>query len=426
MPNMKLPSGASVAIIGAGIIGVSSAYALVRRGYEVTVYDPEPPGEAGSSRANAGHIAASDIYPLSSPGIHWKALKILMNQDGALKIPLGDAVAQLPWFWRFWRTSQPKQFEAATNALSYLCSRALTDTKAMFDAAGMADMLTQNGCAFLYDTEKSLNASKSGWAGKHAAGFTSESIDANKIAQDIPDIANQFRYGVLSHQWAKVREPLDSVRGLAKAAESKGVRFVKARVDSFSSTTSPNKDVVKLEINNGLYQHDAVIVAAGIGSTVFAKSCGDFLPMAVERGYNLTAPTPDIELDLSLVFADRGVVATQLTSGLRIGGWAEYANSNRPPNKKYFNSIARISKDLFPKLNLGNASYWMGSRPSLPDSVPVISRSSNTNRVFYVCGHGHYGLTHAATSANILTDLIDGVSEVQKYSAYSITRFSSK
>jgi D-amino-acid dehydrogenase len=126
MSDQALPSGASIAVIGAGIVGVASACELARQGYEVVVYDPAPPGEAGPSRANAGHVAASDIYPLSTPGIHWKAMKMLLNRDGPLKIPLRDAVAQIPWFWRFWRTSQGKRFEAATSALSYLCSRTLT------------------------------------------------------------------------------------------------------------------------------------------------------------------------------------------------------------------------------------------------------------------------------------------------------------
>lgn len=420
MTSSALPSGASVAIIGAGIIGVTSAYVLARRGYEVTVYDPEPPGEAGPSRANAGHVGASDIYPLSSPGIHWKALKMLMSRDGALKIPLGDAVGQLPWFWRFWRTSQPAQFETATRALSYLCSRTLADTREIFDAAGISDLLIHNGCVFLYDSEQSLNASKPGWAGKHSAGFNSTELDARQIAGQVPAIGDQFHHGILSHQWAMVREPLDVVRGIATAAESKAVKFVKTRVNGFSVI----KATVKLETTHGSHQHDAVIIAAGVGSTQFAKSCGDFLPMASERGYNLTAPSPEVELNLPLVFADRGLVATQMTSGLRIGGWAEYANPDRPPNQDYFKSIARISRALFPNLNLDNASYWTGNRPSMPDSVPVISRSSGIDRVFYNCGHGHYGLTHAATSANILTDLIGNESELKKYDAYSIERFS--
>ena len=421
MSDQALPSGASIAVIGAGIVGVASAYELARQGYEVVVYDPAPAGEAGPSRANAGHVAASDIYPLSTPGIHWKAMKMLLNRDGPLKIPLRDAVAQIPWFWRFWRTSQGKRFEAATSALSYLCSRTLTDTGVMLDAAGMSDMLLHNGCAFLYDTDKSFKASRPAWAGKNARGFDSEEIDARWIAGNIPVVADRFGHGVLSHQWSMVREPLAVVRGLAKSAESNGVIFHRTRVNSLSQ----RQNMVKLETDKGRRQHDAVVVAAGVNSVGFARSCGDFLPMAAERGYNLTVPAPGIKLDLALVFADRGIVATHLESGLRIGGWAEYAHPNRPANQNYFNSMARISKELFPGLKLDHANFWMGNRPSLPDSVPVISRSASTNKVFYNCGHGHYGLTHAATSACILTDLVSDSSEDQKYRPYAITRFSN-
>ena len=101
MTNTAVPQGTSIAVIGAGIIGVASAYELARQGYEVTVYDPEPPGEAGASRANAGHIAASDIYPLSTPGIHWKALNMLSHRDSPLRVSMPDVIKQIPWFWRF-------------------------------------------------------------------------------------------------------------------------------------------------------------------------------------------------------------------------------------------------------------------------------------------------------------------------------------
>jgi len=146
--------------LGAGFQIGSSAYELARRGYEVVVYDPESPGEAGPSRANAGHRAASDIYPLSAPGIPWEALKMLTNRDGPLKIPIREAAAHIPWFWRFWRTSQGERFKTASRALTYLCSRTMADTGAMLGSAGMNDMLTHSGGAFIYDTGKSFIASK--------------------------------------------------------------------------------------------------------------------------------------------------------------------------------------------------------------------------------------------------------------------------
>ena len=419
MTAKAIPKAASIAVIGAGIIGVATACELTRRGYEVTVYDPSPPGEAGPSRANAGHIAASDIHPLSAPGIHWKALKMLMSRDGALKIPLRDAFAHIPWFWRFWRTSQGEHFQNATAALSYLCEHSLSDTSEMFQSAGISDMLENSGCAFLYDTQKSFIASKQNWVEKRVAGFDSEEMNSRQIAQDIPSIARHFHHAVLSHQWSMVNEPLEAVRGLVKSAEKNGAVFQHTAVEKLSQ---PGHSVT-LNTKTGNYHHDAAIVAAGVQSVRFAKFCGDFLPVVAERGYNLTIPRPGIKQDLPLVFADRGIVATHLASGLRIGGWAEYAQPHRPANQNYFKSIARIAAELFPGLNMDNATFWMGNRPSLPDSVPVISQSPHMPGVFYNCGHGHYGLTHAATSARILAELITNKSEDERYRQYSITRF---
>ncbi len=420
MHHQALPAGVSIAVIGAGIVGVASAYELARRGYEIVVYDPAPPGEAGPSRSNAGHVAASDIHPLSTPGIHWKALKMLINPDGALKIPLSDALKHIPWFWRFWRTSNGKHFEAASNALSYLCRNALTDTAAMLESAGMHNMLTANGGIFIYDTKQSFNAAKHSWANKSVHGFDSEEMDAKQISREISSINDKFRYAVRSQQWAQVQDPLDLVRGLARAAQSNGVVFHRNQVNSLSG--SP--DCVTLETSEGVSHYDAVVVAAGVNSVAFARSCGDTLPMVSERGYNLTVPAPEVELKLPLVFADRGIVATRLTSGFRIGGWAEYAHPNHPPNQNHFKSIARISSELFPGLKLDGADFWMGNRPSLPDSVPVISRSHHAHRVYYNCGHGHYGLTHAASSARLLSTLLTERECTREHAAYSIARFN--
>ncbi|MFT5663121.1 MAG: D-amino-acid dehydrogenase [Gammaproteobacteria bacterium] len=137
----------------------------------------------------------------------------------------------------------------------------------------------------------------------------------------------------------------------------------------------------------------------------------------------MTLPTPGEILERPLVFADRGIVATQLTSGLRIGGWAEYAPPHRPASKTHFKSIARISAELFPRANFEKAIFWMGSRPSMPDSVPVISKSATSMRIFYNCGHGHYGLSFAASSARIVSDMISGENVDNVYQHYSIQRF---
>lgn len=408
-----------MAIIGAGIVGVASACVLNRKGYEVTVFDPYFPGEGGSSKANAGHIGASDIFPLSTPGIHWKALKMLMDSDAPLKVPLKDFWPQIPWFWRFLLTSNENRFKKATDALSYLCYNSIRDTKELLEYSNIAQKLEQNGCAFIYDTKLSFNKSIKSWDERNSRGFSNEVINAKKIAQITPTINEKFKYAYLSHHWAKVSEPKDIVHGLAESAKMNGVYFHQERVNSVSEKLNS----ISINAEKGNSQYDAVVITAGINSVSLAKPLGDFLPMTAERGYNLTIPLSNIDIDIPIVFADRGIVATSLESGLRIGGWAEYADPSRPANPNYFNSIARISQDLFPGLSIENAKYWMGSRPSTPDSVPVISRSLKTDRVFYNTGHGHYGLTHAATSANLLYNLIEGEPNSTEIKAFSIDRF---
>ena len=419
MPKVQISPGSSVAIIGAGVVGMASACALNRKGYEVTVFDPYYPGEGGSSKANAGHIGASDIFPLSTPGIHWKALKMLMDSDAPLKVPLKDFWPQIPWFWRFLLTSNENRFKKATDALSYLCYNSIRDTKELLEYSNIAQKLEQNGCAFIYDTKLSFNKSIKSWDERNSRGFSNEVINAKKIAQITPTINEKFKYAYLSHHWAKVSEPKDIVHGLAESAKMNGVYFHQERVNSVSEKLNS----ISINAEKGNSQYDAVVITAGINSVSLAKPLGDFLPMTAERGYNLTIPLSNIDIDIPIVFADRGIVATSLESGLRIGGWAEYADPSRPANPNYFNSIARISQDLFPGLSIENAKYWMGSRPSTPDSVPVISRSLKTDRVFYNTGHGHYGLTHAATSANLLYNLIEGEPNSTEIKAFSIDRF---
>ena len=404
MSSNGIPLGSSIAVIGAGIVGVASACALMRQGYKVSIFDPSNPGKAGSSSANAGHIGASDIHPLSTPGIHWKALKMLMDTNAPLKIPLKEFWLQIPWFWRFWRTSHSKNFEAATKVLSYLCQSSIEDTRELFEYCNMSDMLDHKGCVFIYDTEDSFNRSQKSWTDKIYRGFNSEIMKLDQLNSNVPSISDKFEYAVLSHNWGQVSDPLEVVKSIANAAELGGVVFHQDRVNSITDKFNS----IELVTDKETAKFDAVIIASGIESVSFAKSCGDFLPMVAERGYNLTIPSANVKNKLPLVFADRGVVTTSLSSGFRIGGWAEYSNSKNKANQNHFKSIARISRELFPELNIDNAKYWMGSRPSTPDSVPVISCSQKMDRVFYNCGHGHYGLTHAASSAKILCKLLVG------------------
>lgn len=421
MDNTPLPVGAAIAIIGAGIVGVASALTLAQRGYGVTVFDPFAPGMGGPSRRNAGQIGASDIQPLSTAGIALSGLKLMTGKDSPLRIPGAEKIRLIPWFLQFLATSRGTRYTDACQAITYLSRGAYSDLNAMLDSIGIAHKANLDGAGFIYDSADSHAASQSNWDMKQAAGFGSKPLKRADIAQMLPEMDSKFTHGMLSQNWGAVSDPLEIAQDIAKAAEARGVTFQALKVTKLLAAS----DGVRLITYTGEHRFDAVIVAAGIRARAFAKALGEHLPLVAERGYNLTFPTPGFKLKLPLIMPDRGIAITSLGEGLRIGGWAEYAASpDRPENKSYYEALARISANIFPGLNQTGAITWMGNRPSLPDSVPVISRSLKSDRVFYNCGHGHYGLSFCALSANILCGQIEGGPLPEPHRAFDINRFN--
>jgi len=136
------------------------------------------------------------------------------------------------------------------------------------------------------------------------------------------------------------------------------------------------------------------------------KKLGTPKIVAAERGYNLTYTDPQMNLARAVLFGDRGVVATPLDHGIRVGGWAEFGGINRRPNEKHFAAIDNIAGQLFPQLQRQQHYRWMGHRPSTPDSLPIIERSAANEHIVYALGHGHLGLTQGPTTAKMVASLM--------------------
>lgn len=408
----------SVAIVGAGIVGSALAFRIAGRGYHVTVFDPGLPGERGPSRGNAGHIAGSDIFPISSPGIATTGLKMLLDRNGPLKIAPTHLLKLLPWLTAFIRTGKGRAFEDATRAISSLCAGSVDATERLFAEAGIASMFRRVPALYVYDSMRSLEASREDWAAKAKAGHSSEEVTRTRLRDLEPHLADRFAAGVLSYDWAEVTEPYDVVFGLFKAAQARGVAFQKTEVQSVSCSETGTSVVA----DGKVYRFDRMIIAAGVWSAKLADQLGDRLPVEAEGGYNITYSEPGIVVSHPIVFSDHGIVSTNLRTGLRIGGWAEYAGLNAPARAGYFDRMATISQSMFPELNSANGTRWAGRRPSTPDSVPVISVSIRNPNVYYATGHGHYGLSWAARTAEILLDLLEG--GATEAAPFSIRRFN--
>ncbi len=355
--SRTIPTGSRIAIVGAGIIGVSTAFSLQRRGYQVTLFDRAEPGRTGPSFGNAGHVVGSAIEPLASPGIALDGLRMLLDPAGALKIPPAYAGNILPWLSRFWRSSQGAAHARIVKVLTAFNASVLDDMTAEFADAGIASMLRRTPAIYLYESRASFQQSQHSWALRRAAGLDSTELDATQIREMEPHLAPIFPHGVLNAEWAVVTDPYAVVKGLFAAGLQHGISFVQSRVQA----VQPTPDGIAIVADGARQPFDAAVVAAGVWSRPLARLLGDNLPVEAERGYNLTFPGQQHRVRNPLVLADRGVVATSLAPGLRIGGWTELGGTELPPNSRNWQIMRQVCDAVSPRARRGRGERMDGS-----------------------------------------------------------------
>lgn len=391
-----------VIVIGAGIVGIGAALALQARGRSVTVLDRAGVA-AGASAGNAGAFAFADILPLASPGIVARAPRWLLDPLGPLSIPPGHALRVLPWLVRFWRASRPDRVAASTRAqtaLMGLCAAALDRQIA---ATGAVHLIRDEGQMAVFE-DAVRRGGEADWAQRAAHGVRVDRLDGpGAIAEVQPGLDARFTLGFFTPGWRNTTDPLAFTRHLARVFVEGGgtIRTGAAR----ALAQEPGAAVVHLE-DGARLRADHVVVAAGASSHLLARTLGERIPLETERGYNVTLPPGPVALRCQLTFGAHGFVVSRIGQRLRVGGAVELGGLHRPPNHARGAAMLGKARAFLPGLPEGPGTRWMGLRPSLPDSLPVIGPSAASRRVIHAFGHGHLGLTQAAGTAELVADLV--------------------
>lgn len=409
----------TVAVIGAGVIGASIAFELQRRGFQVTLIDKGEPGR-GTSYGNMASIAL-DFAAGSGPATWKKIPRWLLDPEGPVWLRPSYAPKMLPWFLRFIAAGRPSRLREIEDAGMLLTGRALADTRAMLSAIGAPELMTDEGCLAIYETESEFAGDRGHIEMMQRYGFEFEVLNGGAIQHYEPALSSKVAKAVLLPDNKSIREPYQLVVKLAAAAEAAGARFLSGSVRSIERKPEGTSAVI-LE-SGGRIEVDSVIVAAGVHTRDLAAKLGEPIPLETERGYHTQIMKPGIAMRYSVIWPHRAFMVTPTAGGIRVGGNVELAGLDAAPDFRRPRVLVRHAQRVLPGLKVEDTSEWMGHRPALPDTIPIISASSKVPGVFYATGHGHLGLTLAATTAQLIGDMVSGTKPAIDMTPFRIDRY---
>lgn len=411
---------APIVVIGAGIIGACAAVSLLRDGHRVVFVDAEGPA-AGASFGNAGAISPGSCVPLASPGILKDVPKWLLDKDGPLVVRASYALQAMPWLLRFLASSKPERFEEICDGLFALHSVTHDCYAPILAFADAGHLIQKSGALTVYESEAGFAKARAGWEARGRRGIQFEFLDTDDIQCLVPALGRRIPHAVLQADHGYVIDPRKLVETLVSAACAQGATFEKGKVVGLDG----RGDTVRVRLDSQReIEASQVVVAAGASSKPLARMLGLSLPLERQRGYHLHLPTPGLSLPLPVSFAAGKFYATPMESGVRLAGTVEFASADAPPDFSRAQRLGQIASRWLDGLQLDGATQWMGNRPCMPDTLPVIDRVQGHPHVILAFGHGHNGMTSASATGRIVADLAAGRTPFMNISPYRATRFS--
>ncbi len=411
-----------VVVIGGGVVGVASASFALRDGHEVTLLEPGAIAE-GATFGNAGCLNASSVVPMSMPGNLSKVPGWLLDPLGPLSIRWSYAPKIAPWLVKFLRAGTRERVTAQAKALRGLLHDSYGSYAALVKNAGAETLMRRNGHLVVYRSKADFEGDAFGWSLRRDNGIAFDVLERDALRRQEPSLSRDYEIGVFIPGNGHTVNPNRLIATLAEAFLRDGGAIRRERATGFDVEGGRLKAV---RTESGAIPADAAVVAAGAHSKPLATALGDDLPLDTERGYHVVIKDPEVTPRSSILDAAGKFVATPMDVGLRFAGTVEFAGLEAAPDWRRARMLLTLGRRLLPALRDGypedRLSQWMGFRPSMPDSLPVIGRARATREVVYAFGHGHVGLAAGARTGAVVADLIAGRPPSIPIDAFAPTR----
>ncbi len=407
----------NIAVVGAGIVGICCAYFLKKSGLSVTLIDREDPG----TMTSFGHACSFADYanvPVNYPGLIWDLPKMLLKKDGPLAVDFFYIVKHLPWALSFLKNCKKEKVDEIASSLTNLLKHSQISYDEIFKEVNVQEYISHEENLYLFDTKKSLDDYEYANVIRKNNRVKVRNLNKEQVKELEPNIADVYYAGQLFTGSRHTTNPLAiSTKIFEKFLDLGGI-YIKQNVNNLIQ----KEKSIELSLGNKRINFDKIIVCAGAWSNEIAKMIGDKFPLDTERGYHILFETDEKLIKRPVAWSESGFYLIQIHDGVRAAGTVEIAGLNKSPNSSRIEMIERQSRKVLPQL--GNVkSTWMGRRPTLPDSLPIIGKSQKNNNVIYAFGHQHIGWTLGAVTGKIIDSLSrDHIPNID-ISAYSPSRF---
>ncbi len=408
-----------IAVIGAGIVGVSTAIWLRRAGLDVTLIDRSEPGR-GTSHGNGGVLASSGVAPITGPGLIGKAPGMLLDRNSPLFLRWAYLPRLIPWLRKYLSHANDADTRRISSGLSEIVGDSVAQHKALCAELGLEDWVCDSDYCFAYQDRAAFDADSYVWRLRAEAGFTPEVLEGQDVRDFEPNLGPQINCVARMPNHGHIRDPGGYVRALAAAFQGLGGKIMQEEVVDFD--LSGNK-IHSIQTGNGTVACDAAVLCTGVWSKTMMAKLGLNIPLESERGYHIVFEDASGGPTRPYMIASGKFVATPMAQGLRCAGIVEFGGLEAGPSKAPLELLRRQVPKAFPNMKAKNEIEWLGHRPAPSDSLPLIGQIAETG-VYTAFGHHHIGLTGGPKTGRLIAGLVSGQPVNTDLSPFHPQRFS--
>ena len=390
-----------IAIIGAGIVGISSAINLARRGCEVTLIDRDFKGQP-ASYGNASWLSSVSITPVLMPGMIKKIPKLLFSKDGPLFLRFPGFLKIIPFLTKYLSYAKKEKVDHISKNLAYLLKDSVNEHKELAKGTNATQWIKDSPYLFIYKNKKDFFNDEYTWSLRKKYGFNLIEVEEEELKSLLPGLSSEYKFAIKIDHLGYISNSQNYLDDLLDGFKKLGGKLVE---DEVTDIVDKGDSISIIAKENNILAED-VIISSGVYSNKFAKKFGVKVPIQSERGYHLELFDTDIKINYPIMNGYLKLAITPRPNGIRFAGLVEFGSLTSNPNPKAFELLMRNAKSMFPGIKFNTKQEWSGHRPSTVDSLPIIGKSKINEKVFFGYGHHHIGLTSGPKTGKMLTKSI--------------------